>query len=109
MFAASRAVCCLGCCVASFFGAVAVAKAQTGSPVAADVKGPYIIEGVNDNDVFGIGRSIIVRGTVKHGAMAFGGDVIVEGIVEGDVAAVGGSVKQLAGSRIGGDVLVIGG
>jgi hypothetical protein len=108
-FTVSRAVCCLFWAIATIFMAVAVTGAQTVSPVAADEKAPYVIEGLNDNDVFGIGRSIIVRGTVKHGAMAFGGDVIVEGVVEGDVAAIGGSVKQLAGSRIGGDVLVIGG
>jgi len=58
-FAASRAVCCFVCAVATFFVAVAL-QAQTVSPVAADEKAPYIIEGVNDNDVFGIGRSIIV-------------------------------------------------
>ena len=41
--------------------------------------------------------------------MSFGGDVIVEGVVEGDVATIGGSVIQKAGSRIGGDVIVLGG
>jgi len=41
--------------------------------------------------------------------MSFGGDVIVEGTVDGDVAAIGGSVIQKAGSRIGGDVIVLGG
>ena len=41
--------------------------------------------------------------------MSLGGDVIVEGVVEGDVATIGGSVIQKAGSRIGGDVIVLGG
>ena len=41
--------------------------------------------------------------------MGLGGDVIVEGVVEGDVATIGGSVIQRAGSRIGGDVIVLGG
>ena len=41
--------------------------------------------------------------------MALGGDVIVEGVVEGDVATIGGSVIQKPGSRIGGDVIVLGG
>ena len=56
-----------------------------------------------------LGRSIKITGTVKNGAIALGGDVIVQGTVEGDVAAIGGSVIQLEGSRIGGDVIVIGG
>jgi hypothetical protein len=41
--------------------------------------------------------------------MSLGGDVIVEGVVEGDVATIGGSVIQRPGSRIGGDVIVLGG
>jgi len=56
-----------------------------------------------------MGESIRITGTVKEGAIAFGGDVIVEGTVEGDVAAIGGSVIQRSGSRIGGDVMVLGG
>ena len=56
-----------------------------------------------------MGQSIRITGTVKEGAIAFGGDVIVEGTVEGDVASIGGSVMQRTGSRIGGDVIVIGG
>src|SRR5438309_2444619 len=67
------------------------------------------IEGVVDNTVFGLGQSIRITGTVKQGAIAFGGDVIVEGSVDGDVAAIGGSVIQREGSRIGGDVIVLGG
>lgn len=68
-----------------------------------------VIEGVSNTTVFGMGESIKIRGTVKEGAIAFGGDVIVEGTVEGDVAAIGGSVIQRDGSRIGGDVIVVGG
>src|SRR5688572_31915637 len=68
-----------------------------------------VIEGVNNGTVFGMGQSIRITGTVKEGAIAFGGDVIVEGTVEGDVASIGGSVVQRTGSRIGGDVIVIGG
>lgn len=70
---------------------------------------PYVVEGVSNTITYGIGRSVKITGTVKNGAIALGGDVIVEGTVEGDVAAIGGSVIQLAGSRIGGDVIVIGG
>lgn len=68
-----------------------------------------VIEGVNEGTVFGLGNSIKITGTVKQGAMGLGGDVIVEGVVEGDVATIGGSVIQRAGSRIGGDVIVLGG
>jgi hypothetical protein len=68
-----------------------------------------VIEGVSTNTVFGLGESIRIIGTVKEGAIAFGGDVIVEGAVDGDVAAIGGSVIQREGSRIGGDVIVLGG
>jgi len=68
-----------------------------------------VVEGTNEGTVFGVGQSLRITGTVKQGAMSFGGDVIVEGTVEGDVATIGGSVIQKAGSRIGGDVIVLGG
>jgi hypothetical protein len=68
-----------------------------------------VVNGVTDSDVFGLGQSVRIKGTVKQGAISFGGDVIVEGTVEGDVAAIGGSVIQGDGSRIGGDVIVLGG
>jgi hypothetical protein len=68
-----------------------------------------VIDGVSNTTVFGMGQSIRITGTVKEGAIAFGGDVIVEGSVDGDVAAIGGSVVQRDGSRIGGDVIVLGG
>jgi hypothetical protein len=85
------------------FGVATVASAQSGHE---DV---VVIEGVNEGTVFGLGKSIRITGTVKHGAMGLGGDVIVEGVVEGDVATIGGSVIQRPGSRIGGDVIVLGG
>jgi hypothetical protein len=81
---------------------VACAQASTDEKVV-------LIEGMNDSTVFGVGHSVRITGTVKQGAMAFGGDVIVEGVVEGDVATIGGSVIQKRGSRIGGDVIVLGG
>jgi len=68
-----------------------------------------LVEGTTDSTVFGLGNSVRITGTVKQGAMSFGGDVIVEGVVEGDVATIGGSVIQKPGSRIGGDVIVLGG
>jgi hypothetical protein len=81
---------------------VACAQASTDEKVV-------LIEGTNNTTVFGVGNSVRVTGTVKQGAMSFGGDVIVEGVVEGDVATIGGSVIQKPGSRIGGDVIVLGG
>lgn len=97
--------------VASFVLLVAIIGVHAQGETSARVDDPdaLVVEGVEGGDVFGIGRSVIVRGTIKHGAMAFGGDVIVEGTVEGDVATIGGSVIQREGSRIGGDVIVIGG
>jgi len=68
-----------------------------------------VIDGVVTSTVFGLGQSIRIIGSVKEGAIAFGGDVIVEGSVDGDVAAIGGSVIQREGSRIGGDVIRLGG
>jgi hypothetical protein len=82
-------------------------QAQVATATPAD--NPYLVEGVSDTMAYGLGRSIKISGTVKNGAIALGGDVIIEGTVEGDVAAIGGSVIQLEGSRIGGDVIVIGG
>ncbi len=86
-----------------------ITKAEGVPTLSKDDKPPLVIDGVSESDVFGIGRSIIIRGTAKKGAMSFGGDVIVEGTVEGDVATIGGSVWQKEGSRIGGDVIVLGG
>jgi len=82
------------------------APAQEKSAPDAD---EVVVEGSYASDVFGLGRTVRVRGEVKNGALSFGGDVIIEGRVEGDVAAFGGSVVQLPGSYVGGDVMVIGG
>jgi len=67
-----------------------------------------LVSGANEGTVLGLGNSVRITGNAKE-AVSLGGDVIVEGVVEGDVAAIGGSVVQKAGSRIGGDVIVIGG
>jgi hypothetical protein len=80
-----------------------------GAGTAAAGEKEVLVNGVTDSTVFGIGSSVRITGTVKQGAMSFGGDVIVEGVVEGDVASIGGDVIQRAGSRIGGDVIVLGG
>jgi hypothetical protein len=68
-----------------------------------------VVNGTYDGTAFGVGSSLRITGRVTKGAMSFGGDVIVEGVVEGDVATIGGSVIQKPGSRIGGDVIVVGG
>ena len=93
--------------------AAACVCAQTneavGQKIAGDVVAPLVVDGVQAGDVFGLGKSVVVRGSVKQGVVAFGGDVVVEGRVEGDVAAIGGSIVQREGSYIGGDVIVLGG
>ena len=94
--------------VGLLFAAFVVIQAQ--APAAGGVDDvPYVVDGVTDTIAYGLGRTVKVTGTVKNGAIALGGDVIVQGTVEGDVAAIGGSVIQLQGSRIGGDVIVVGG
>lgn len=83
---------------------------QAQSVVGPDpAESPYVVNGVSDTMAYAVGRSLQIDGTVKNGAIALGGDVIIRGTVEGDVAAIGGSVIQLEGSRIGGDVMVVGG
>jgi len=91
-------------CVLILGGAVHAEQAGEANPTDT----PVIVEGVSDATAYSLGRSLRINGTVK-GAIALGGDVIVQGVVEGDVAAIGGSVIQLDGSRIDGDVIVVGG
>src|SRR6185503_14587433 len=88
--------------------AVGAIMAQEKPDQPADDPAALVIAENNPGTVFGMGRSLKITGTV-HGAIAFGGDVFVEGTVVGDVASVGGSIIQREGSRIGGDVIVIGG
>src|SRR6266513_4637121 len=88
---------------------VVVAPAQIPTDEFPTDSNARVIDGVSNSTVFGLGQSIRITGSVKEGAIAFGGDVIVEGTVDGDVAAIGGSVIQRDGSRIGGDVIVLGG
>src|SRR2546421_1349508 len=94
---------------AAVFILVMAASAQPTSSEHPGDPQARVIDGVSNATVFGMGQSIRITGTVKEGAIAFGGDVIVEGSVDGDVAAIGGSVIQREGSRIGGDVIVLGG
>lgn len=94
--------------VGLFLAAFVVIQAQ-GPATSPGDDSPYVVDGVTETIAYGLGRSVKVTGTVKTGAIVLGGDVIIQGTVEGDVAAIGGSVIQLQGSRIGGDVIVVGG
>jgi hypothetical protein len=106
---ALRVVCRLSVLLLLLLVTVVSSRAQaTGESIVGD-KSAQVVDGVIPSNVYGVGKSIRINGTVKEGAIAFGGDVIVQGTVEGDVAAIGGSVIQLEGSRIGGDVFVVGG
>jgi hypothetical protein len=87
--------------------AAPAAQAQPVEP--NDETAPIYVDGVNPGDLFGVGRTVVVRGSVRRGVIAFGGDIIIEGRVEGDAATIGGSITQRAGSYVGGDVIVIGG
>src|SRR5688572_4227032 len=91
--------------IALMFGAI---QAQS-IPSPQPSESPHIVDGTTDTMAYAVGHSLKITGTVRNGAIALGGDVIVAGTVEGDVAAIGGSVIQLDGSRIGGDVIVVGG
>lgn len=91
--------------VALFVWVLLLVGAASAQNAADNVR---VFSGSNEGKVFGVGNSIRITGNAKE-AMSLGGDVIVEGTVEGDVATIGGSVIQKAGSRIGGDVIVLGG
>jgi hypothetical protein len=68
-----------------------------------------VVDGTYEGTAFGVGSSLRITGRVTKGAISFGVELIVEGVDEGDVATIGGSVIQKPGSRIGGDVIVVGG
>jgi len=116
LYATPRGAWKMGLALVLLLAAAVAVRAQAGegapalpSPATQDTVAPLIVEGEASGDVFGLGRSVEIRGHVEHGAISFGGDVIVAGRVEGDVATIGGSVIQREGSYIGGDVMVIGG
>jgi hypothetical protein len=108
--ARATAVVCALLCTILCAGVAVSARTPSVHPAENDPT-TLIVEGEDTKDVFGMGRSVIVRGRVKHGVMAFGGDVVIEGQgrVEGDVGVIGGTITQRENSYIGGDVLVIGG
>ncbi len=66
------------------------------------------IDNAVDNDVFSVGKTVVVNGSAK-GVLVLGADVVVKGRIEGDVASFGGSIFQEQGSYIKGDVFVFGG
>lgn len=96
-----------GVLLASLLFLVGAVLAQP-SPAPSPGDTPVVVDGVSDTTAYSLGHSLRINGVVK-GAIALGGDVIVQGVVTGDVAAIGGSVIQLEGSRIDGDVMVVGG
>jgi hypothetical protein len=106
---AAQAFCKIIALLAALLLLIVVVQAQVASDEHPGDPQARVIDGVTNTTVFGLGQSLRITGSVKEGAIAFGGDVIVEGSVDGDVAAIGGSVIQREGSRIGGDVIVIGG
>src|SRR6266566_2691591 len=106
---ASRMVYRLGTVVLLLLLTVVASRAQATDDSPGGDRAALVLDGAINSNAYGIGKSIRINGTVKEGAIAFGGDVIVQGVVNGDVAAIGGSVIQLEGSRIGGDVIVVGG
>src|SRR5687768_2880143 len=59
-----------------------------------------IINDATDQEVYVIGKSVVVHKNAK-GVLAVGGDVVVEGRVEGDVATIGGNVIQKENAYIG--------
>ena len=67
-----------------------------------------IVNDAPEQEVFVVGRSVIVRKQAK-GVLAVGGDVTIEGRVSGDVATIGGNIIQKEEGYIGGDVIVFGG
>ena len=91
-----------------FFALLLCVLVLVGVASAQNAKETLVISGTNEGPVVGMGKSVRITGSAQE-VVSLGGDVIVEGTVDGDVAAVGGSVIQKAGSRIGGDVMVIGG
>lgn len=60
-------------------------------------------------DVFAVGGTVDVLGSVTGDVVGVGGAVTVDGTVTGDVVALGGSVTLGPDARVFGDVTVVGG
>ena len=63
---------------------------------------------VNDDLVI-IGKSCVVEGTVNGDAVIINGDIDLYGTVNGDAVILGGNIGLYTGSRIKGDMVIIGG
>jgi hypothetical protein len=74
----------------------------------SDDQSTVIVNNAPEQEVYAIGKSVIVTKSAK-GVLAIGGDVTVEGRIEGDVGAIGGDVIQKDGAYIGGNIIVFGG
>lgn len=94
---------------ASLFGQTDVlGNIAMGNNVGEGASETVTIDDVSDNEVFAIGKNVVIKEQAK-GVLVFGGNVTIIGRVEGDVAAIGGSIDQKASGFIGGDVIVLGG
>jgi hypothetical protein len=94
--------------VASVFILASSAFGITVEITTSEDESTVIINDAPDQEVYVIGKSVVVHKNAK-GVLAVGGDIIIEGRVEGDVATVGGNVIQKENAYIGGDIIVFGG
>jgi hypothetical protein len=62
-----------------------------------------------ESQVVGIGRDVVIDGTVSADVAALQGSVRLSGSVTGDVIVLGGDARLATGARVGGDVFVLGG
>jgi cytoskeletal protein CcmA (bactofilin family) len=84
--------------------------------IAGDVQGDLvstggevIITGDVQDDVLVAGSEIQLSGTVGGDARLAGAEALVSGVIAGDLAVASGRLYAVRGSRIGGDLLIVGG
>lgn len=75
----------------------------------AEVPSAVLAGELRRGDLVVLGRGAVVEGVLDGTLVAVGGTVRVSGRVEKDVIAFGGDVVLEAGSRVGGDLLAVGG
>jgi hypothetical protein len=67
-----------------------------------------LVGGVKE-DLLAVGGDIQLSGSVDGDARLGGADILVSGTIGGDLAVAGGRLYAARGSRVGGDVLIVGG